>query len=119
MFKLNTEEKNRILNLHESVKKVTISEQTKNYTIKDIQTWLNTNKQSGLVVDGKIGPKTIGAITSVLGIQTTGGVQTPTGTQKVEGGVQTPAGAQVQSDTKKVDGATVATTDEPVDSLTV
>ena len=41
-----------------------------NYSAKDIQTWLNTNKQSGLVVDGKIGPKTIAAIIAALGVTT-------------------------------------------------
>ena len=140
-FKLNTEERNRILNLHESVREKTIKKiileagpyedgeipvpttgttvpttattantvtpagpglsgfnadsdgdgapdylqaknpqdksalttantVTKNYSAKDIQTWLNTNKQSGLVVDGKIGPKTIAAIIAALGITT-------------------------------------------------
>ena len=100
-FKLNTEERNRILNLHESVREKTIKKiileagpyedgeipvpttsttvpttvttantVTKNYSVKDIQTWLNTNKQSGLVVDGKIGPKTIAAIIAALGVTT-------------------------------------------------
>jgi len=70
MFKLNTEERNRILNLHESVKKNIISEQTTNYKVTDIQTWLNTNKKSGLVVDGKLGSKTAAAIKSALGVST-------------------------------------------------
>ena len=106
-FKLNTEERNRILNLHESVREKTIKKiileagpyedgeipvptagttvptagttatpgtpatpGKTNYSAKDIQTWLNTNKQSGLVVDGKIGPLTIAAIAAALGITT-------------------------------------------------
>ena len=84
IFKLNTEERNRILNLHESVREKTIKKiileaglyedggipVTKNYSAEDIQNWLNTNKQSGLVVDDNIGPKTIAAITASLGFST-------------------------------------------------
>ena len=37
---------------------------------KAMQNWLNTNKQSGLVPDNRIGPKTIDAINKALGITT-------------------------------------------------
>jgi peptidoglycan hydrolase-like protein with peptidoglycan-binding domain len=112
MFKLNTEERYRILNLHESVKEKTISEQTTNYKVADIQTWLNTNKKSGLVVDGKLGSKTAAAIKSALGVSTP--VLSDTTTTTTTAGIQTPAGVQTPA------GTTVASaTDEPVDSLTV
>jgi lysozyme family protein len=41
-------------------------EQTQNYTTADIQNWLNSNKNTGLDVDGKIGPLTLKAIKNAL-----------------------------------------------------
>jgi len=37
---------------------------------RDMQKWLNTNKQSGLNTDNRVGPKTIDAINKALGITT-------------------------------------------------
>jgi len=37
---------------------------------RDMKKWLNTNKQSGLDTDNRIGPKTIDAINKALGITT-------------------------------------------------
>ena len=56
-----------------------------------MQNWLNTNKQSGLVPDNRIGPKTIDAINKALGIttqQTT--QQTTTALEPVKDETSTP-----------------------------
>ena len=37
---------------------------------RDMQKWLNTNKQSGVNTDNRVGPKTIDAINKALGITT-------------------------------------------------
>lgn len=102
MFKLNTEERNRILNLHESVKKNIISEQTTNYKVTDIQTWLNTNKKSGLVVDGKLGAKTAAAIKSALGVSTPVPSDTTTTTTVAPVTTNTSTAAPVTTDTTTV-----------------
>jgi peptidoglycan hydrolase-like protein with peptidoglycan-binding domain len=41
-------------------------EETQNYTILDIQNWLNTNKNAGLNPDGKFGPLTAKAIKNAI-----------------------------------------------------
>jgi lysozyme family protein len=41
-------------------------EQTQNYTTADIQNWLNSNKNAGLNVDGKLGILTVKAIKNAL-----------------------------------------------------
>jgi hypothetical protein len=58
---------------------------------KAMQNWLNINKQSGLVLDNRIGPKTIDAINKALGIttqQTT--QQTTTALEPVKDETSTP-----------------------------
>ena len=58
-----------------------------------MQNWLNTNKQSGLVPDNRIGPKTIDAINKALGIttqQTTQQTTTALEPVKDETGTSTP-----------------------------
>ena len=58
---------------------------------KAMQNWLNINKQSGSVLDNRIGPKTIDAINKALGIttqQTT--QQTTTALEPVKDETSTP-----------------------------
>ena len=78
--------------------------------VLDVQVKINdkcTKISKKLVEDGIYGTNTMNAINACTGIDLSksSGTQTPAGTQTLAG-VQTPA------------GATVATTDEPVDSLT-
>ena len=54
---------------------------------RDMQKWLNTNKQSGLNTDNRVGPKTIDAINKALGITTQ---QTTTALEPVKDETLTP-----------------------------
>jgi hypothetical protein len=64
-IKLTESEIRDILSKH-GVKTNLLVEQTQNYTTADIQNWLNSNKNTGLDVDGKIGPLTLKAIKNAL-----------------------------------------------------
>ena len=64
-IKLTESEIRDILSKH-GVKTNVLVEQTQNYTTADIQNWLNSNKNTGLDVDGKIGPLTLKAIKNAL-----------------------------------------------------
>ena len=64
-IKLTESEIRDILSKH-GVKTNVLVEQTQNYTIADIQNWLNSNKNAGLDVDGKMGILTVKAIKNAL-----------------------------------------------------
>jgi hypothetical protein len=64
-IKLTESEIRDILSKH-GVKTNVLVEQTQNYTTADIQNWLNSNKNAGLVVDGKLGILTVKAIKNAL-----------------------------------------------------
>jgi hypothetical protein len=64
-IKLTESEIRDILSKH-GVKTNVLVEQTQNYTTADIQNWLNSNKNAGLDVDGKMGILTVKAIKNAL-----------------------------------------------------
>jgi hypothetical protein len=64
-IKLTEIEIRDILSQH-GVKTNVLVEQTQNYTTVDIQNWLNSNKNAGLDVDGKLGILTVKAIKNAL-----------------------------------------------------
>jgi hypothetical protein len=64
-IKLTESEIRDILSQH-GVKTNVLVEQTQNYTTADIQNWLNSNKNAGLDVDGKMGILTVTAIKNAL-----------------------------------------------------
>jgi lysozyme family protein len=64
-IKLTESEIRDILSKH-GVKTNVLVEQTQNYTTADIQNWLNSNKNAGLNVDGKLGILTVKAIKNAL-----------------------------------------------------
>jgi hypothetical protein len=64
-LKLTESEIRDILSKH-GVKTNVLVEETQNYTILDIQNWLNTNKSAGLDADGKFGPLTAKAIKKAI-----------------------------------------------------
>ena len=64
-IKLTESEIRDILSKH-GVKTNVLDEQTQNYTTADIQNWLNSNKNAGLDVDGKMGILTVTAIKNAL-----------------------------------------------------
>jgi lysozyme family protein len=64
-IKLTESEIRDILSKH-GVKTNLLVEQTQNYTTADIQNWLNSNKNAGLNVDGKLGILTVKAIKNAL-----------------------------------------------------
>jgi hypothetical protein len=64
-IKLTESEIRDILSQH-GVKTNVLVEQTQNYTTVDIQNWLNSNKNAGLDVDGKLGILTVKAIKNAL-----------------------------------------------------
>jgi len=64
-IKLTESEIRDILSKH-GVKTNVLVEQTQNYTTADIQNWLNSNKNAGLDVDGKLGILTVKAIKNAL-----------------------------------------------------
>jgi hypothetical protein len=64
-IKLTESEIRDILSQH-GVKTNVLVEQTQNYTTVDIQNWLNSNKNAGLDVDGKMGILTVKAIKNAL-----------------------------------------------------
>jgi hypothetical protein len=64
-IKLTESEIRDILSQH-GVKTNVLVEQTQNYTTVDIQNWLNSNKNAGLNVDGKLGILTVKAIKNAL-----------------------------------------------------
>ena len=64
-IKLTESEIRDILSQH-GVKTNVLVEQTQNYTTADIQNWLNSNKNAGLGVDGKLGILTVKAIKNAL-----------------------------------------------------
>jgi hypothetical protein len=64
-IKLTESEIRDILSQH-GVKTNVLVEQTQNYTTADIQNWLNSNKNAGLDVDGKMGILTVKAIKNAL-----------------------------------------------------
>jgi hypothetical protein len=64
-IKLTESEIRDILSKH-GVKTNLLVEQTQNYTTADIQNWLNSNKNAGLDVDGKMGILTVKAIKNAL-----------------------------------------------------
>jgi peptidoglycan hydrolase-like protein with peptidoglycan-binding domain len=64
-LKLTESEIRDILSKH-GVKRNVLVEQTQDYTILDIQNWLNTNKSAGLNPDGKFGPLTAKAIKKAI-----------------------------------------------------
>ena len=64
-LKLTESEIRDILSKH-GVKTNVLVEQTQNYTTADIQNWLNSNKNAGLNVDGKLGILTVKAIKNAL-----------------------------------------------------
>ena len=64
-LKLTESEIRSILSQH-GVKTNVLVEQTQNYTTADIQNWLNSNKNAGLDVDGKMGILTVKAIKNAL-----------------------------------------------------
>jgi hypothetical protein len=64
-IKLTESEIRDILSKH-GVKTNVLVEQTQNYTTADIQNWLNSNKNAGLDVDGKMGILTVTAIKNAL-----------------------------------------------------
>jgi hypothetical protein len=64
-IKLTESEIRDILSQH-GVKTNLLVEQTQNYTTADIQNWLNSNKNAGLDVDGKMGILTVKAIKNAL-----------------------------------------------------
>ena len=64
-LKLTESEIRDILSQH-GVKTNVLVEQTQNYTTADIQNWLNSNKNAGLDVDGKMGILTVTAIKNAL-----------------------------------------------------
>jgi hypothetical protein len=64
-IKLTESEIRDILSQH-GVKTNLLVEQTQDYTTADIQNWLNSNKNAGLDVDGKMGILTVKAIKNAL-----------------------------------------------------
>jgi hypothetical protein len=64
-IKLTESEIRDILSQH-GVKTNVLVEQTQNYSILDIQNWLNSNKNAGLDPDGKMGILTVKAIKNAL-----------------------------------------------------
>ena len=64
-IKLTESEIRDILSKH-GVKTNVLVEQTQNYSILDIQNWLNSNKNAGLDPDGKMGILTVKAIKNAL-----------------------------------------------------
>jgi len=64
-IKLTESEIRHILSQH-GVKTNVLVEQTQDYSIADIQNWLNSNKNAGLDVDGKMGILTVKAIKNAL-----------------------------------------------------
>ena len=64
-IKLTESEIRDILSQH-GVKTNVLVEQTQDYSTADIQNWLNSNKNAGLDVDGKMGILTVKAIKNAL-----------------------------------------------------
>ena len=64
-IKLTESEIRDILSKH-GVKTNVLVEQTQDYSTADIQNWLNSNKNAGLDVDGKMGILTVTAIKNAL-----------------------------------------------------
>jgi hypothetical protein len=64
-IKLTESEIRDILSQH-GVKTNVLVEQTQDYSTADIQNWLNSNKNAGLDVDGKMGILTVTAIKNAL-----------------------------------------------------
>jgi len=64
-IKLTESEIRDILSQH-GVKTNVLVEQTQNYSILDIQNWLNSNKNAGLDPDGRMGILTVKAIKNAL-----------------------------------------------------
>jgi hypothetical protein len=87
-FILTEDERKNISNLHknyiteQAVQDVAVQPGVFNQKVQDLQNHLNTKFKSGLVADGKLGPKTLAAVQVALKGQTT----TPVDNSKTEVG---------------------------------